>query len=343
MKQRTDGRWRKTKYIRGKLYSFYSTEPTEKRALRDIERQMVAFEERGTERAKLTDIARDWEREHYETVSHKTVAEYTAMTRRITDTFGDRGVGDITSMEIELFLKNLAAKGYSKNTVSTQLLVFRMILRFAQVQGCLAVSPADCVRIPKNLPHHRRELPPDDTAGKIADSVGCFFGLFAYLILYTGLRKGEALALRYEDIDRENRVIHINKVITYKSNRPVVRQHTKTDAGMRDVVLLDVLDEKLDPKGTGLLFPDQNGGYLSEQAYKRRWERYRKESGVQCTAHQIRHAYATMLYEAGIPDKDTQTLMGHSDISVTRNIYQHIRQKKLDDSRRTLNEHLKKE
>lgn len=342
MKKRTDGRWQKTKSIDGKLHYFYSNATSEKTATKDLEQQMMHFEKKDKRTIALRQIIFEWEQTHYETVSYKTVSEYTAMARRIEDRFGDRNVCDIKPLEIDAFIKDLAAKGLSKNTISTNLLIFKMILRHAQIKGYLTESPADCVRIPKNLPHHRRELPSDQTTQKIIHSINCHFGLFAYFILYTGLRKSEALALRWDDIDFENHLIHVNKVLTYQTNRPILRCHTKTEAGMRDVVLLDTLAEKLSPKGKGILFPDANGGYMSEQAYKRHWERYRRESGVDCTAHQIRHSYATLLYEAGIPDKDTQALMGHSDISVTRNIYQHIRQQKLDTSRTMLNKHIEK-
>ena len=58
--------------------------------------------------------------------------------------------------------------------------------------------------------------------------------------------------------------------------------------------------------------------------------------------NQLRHAYATMLYEAGIPDKNAQILLGHADIQTTKNIYTHIRDNRLNKTVKTLNDYSKK-
>ena len=62
-------------------------------------------------------------------------------------------------------------------------------------------------------------------------------------------------------------------------------------------------------------------------------KKYKKETGVSLTAHQLRHAYATMLFEAGIDEKDAQELMGHSDINLTRSIYTHQTRAKRENRR----------
>lgn len=339
MTRRKDGRWLKVVTINKKKVYFYSSADTEKKAEKDIQRQLLEYQRKqDVSTTTLREIAQEWKERHFESISHKTQAEYTAMLGRIIDAFGDRRVDSIRPLEVENFIVSFAGKGYAKNTVSSQLMVFKMIMRAAVVQGIIDISPCESIKIPKNLTKKARDLPADETIQKIKSSIDCHFGMFAYLLLYTGLRRGEALALTYEDIDFENGTITVNKVITYESNQPIVRNYTKTTAGMRTVVLLDVLAEKLPKNKKGPVF--FNGEYMTQQAYKRHFDRYKKESGVQCTAHQIRHAYATILYEAGISDKDTQSLMGHSDISLTRNIYQHIRQKKLADARAKLNQYV---
>ena len=63
---------------------------------------------------------------------------------------------------------------------------------------------------------------------------------------------------------------------------------------------------------------------MTEVQFQRQWELYQRETGLSITPHQLRHAYATILFEAG--PKDAQELLGHANISMIRNIYTHITQ-----------------
>ena len=66
---------------------------------------------------------------------------------------------------------------------------------------------------------------------------------------------------------------------------------------------------------------------LTKCAYAKRWKKYCETYNMNITAHQLRHGYATMLFEAGIDVKDAQELMGHSDISSTQMYTQMVNQK----------------
>ena len=76
---------------------------------------------------------------------------------------------------------------------------------------------------------------------------------------------------------------------------------------------------------------------MSAPPLHKRREKYQKTYGVTFTAHQLRHGFATMCYEAGIDEKDAQELMGHSDISLTRSIYTHIRAERKNETISKLN------
>ena len=59
---------------------------------------------------------------------------------------------------------------------------------------------------------------------------------------------------------------------------------------------------------------------MTEVQFQRQWELYQRETGLSITPHQLRHAYATILFEAGLDPKDAQKLLGHANISTTRDI-----------------------
>lgn len=67
------------------------------------------------------------------------------------------------------------------------------------------------------------------------------------------------------------------------------------------------------------------------------YEAFQKETGAACTAHQIRHGYATALQEAGINPKTAQLLLGHAQLSTTMDIYTHIREDTLADAAQAMN------
>lgn len=142
--------------------------------------------------------------------------------------------------------------------------------------------------------------------------------MFAFLLLTTGCRRAEALALNYEDIDFKNDVIHITKSVTWEHSVPELKL-PKTEKGFRDVFLVPYLKDILSKKKKGLLFPSSKGNLMTECQYTIAWHKYCKESGLNnyaeksclspITAHCLRHNYATILNEAGV---DTNKLCSYS-------------------------------
>ena len=218
----------------------------------------------------------------------------------------------------------------ARKTAATQLQIIRQILRFAVVQGALPYNPAEALRLPKGLKVTYR-MPPDENQVKLikAHAKDTPFGLFAALVYYTGCRRGEALALTGADIDRKAKRISITKSVYYVGNYAQIKQ-PKTEKGTREVPLLDALD-KLLPKRLpkGYLFAEPNGEPLTDDHFFDAYKKYQQATGVTVTPHQIRHGYATALYECGVDFKTMQALLGHAQLSTTMDIYTHVRQNSL--------------
>ena len=328
MKQRADGRWLKVKTINGERINFYSKAKTEKAALKDIEKQMLLYIESKARKKSFSEIAEAWKEDHVKTVSYKTWQGYNAHYERALEEFGTHPLSEIEISDIQNYINRLAMQKYAFKTVKTALGVLSLIFDHGILLKEITQNPCVYAKIPKGLERNERELPNEDQIKKVIDGVNCHFGEFAYLLLFTGLRRGEALALRSENIDFENRLIHVRQSVFFKSNRPEIKL-PKTQSGIRDVYLLDKLIPILKGK-KGYIFGGDEP--MTEQAFRRAWERYQKESGVTVTPHQLRHAFATILHEKGIDVKSAQILLGHSDYKTTLNIYTHISEskKKLD-------------
>lgn len=183
--------------------------------------------------------------------------------------------------------------------------------------------------IPKGFARKKRDMP-DAKALDVVSLHHNGFDLLPYFLLYTGCRKSEALAIRADDIDFKNNTISINNHVIHDGNKPVFENVLKSEAAHRNIILLDRLKKVLPKKFKGFLFSMDNDGKrpLTKGAFDKRWKSYCTKYDISITAHQLRHDFATMLFEAGIDLKDAQDLMGHSDINLTHSIYTHIRDKR---------------
>ena len=139
------------------------------------------------------------------------------------------------------------------------------------------------------------------------------------MAMYTGMRKGELLALTSNDISKD--FITVSKSLYHDANKPKVKT-PKTESGVRRIPILDKLRPYL--KAKGIVF-SADGGYMTEMQFQKAWGEYVAATGISCTPHQLRHCFATMLYEANVPMKDAQFLLGHAQLSTTMDIYAEIR------------------
>ena len=162
----------------------------------------------------------------------------------------------------------------------------------------------------------------------------------AFLQMYMGLRIGEANALSIEDIDLDRKQIYVHKTVTLdRSGKPVIREHTKTEAGTRTLPIPDsilpYIKEQIEVAKTHknhLLFVNERGGIVRESASNSQLKTRLINLGIyqkNMSTHTLRHTYATRYMEASIRagiDKMAaltilSKLMGHSDIYVTIRTY----------------------
>lgn len=338
MKKRADGRYCRKIKINNKFVFFYSNKKTETQAARDIERQFLEYKEKEADGKTFAEVADEWSDYHFPDLEHNTLKQYRPALADVTMQFGDFFIKDITSNQIDLYIKSYAKKGYAQKTVKTRLLILNLVMKYAVINQYISVNPCTYITIPKNLPKTKREGLTAAQIYTVKHSMDKTFGLFAYFLLNTGLRKGEALALRYGDIDFEKKIIKINKTVEWIGNAPNIKNHPKTDAGIREVPLLDCLTDLIKRKSTNdLLFPNDNGELIRNGNFTRLWNKYRAETGLSITPHQLRHAYATTLYDAGIDIKTAQYLLGHANIQTTMDIYTHLSQSRQDSAADILN------
>lgn len=158
------------------------------------------------------------------------------------------------------------------------------------------------------------------------------FRAFVYfrLLAFTGMRKGESLALKWSDIDLEKQTLYINKAVS-RSATGLYIQTPKTPSSIRRISIDDktvsILHEYKKESPDGLVFQSEDGGILSP-AKPRKWYltamKNLPDDFKQISIHGFRHTHASLLFEAGASIKDVQLRLGHSDIQTTMDVYTHV-------------------
>ena len=343
MLKRSDGRWQEKITLPGMKKPKYFYGKTQK----EVKQKMVAWTEE-KEKGKLFSSCLDaWMEDHEKMCAYNTMKAYHAPLNRLREQFGDREVNDITADEVNAYVRKLANRGYAQRTVVIEFACLNMIFDNAIVNGYASVNPCGPVKLPSGMPKAKREMPTEEQIEAVKNGVHAPFGLFPYMLLYTGMRKGELLALRWEDIDFEAGLIEVSKSVYHVGNNPQIKA-PKTEAGKRSVILLDALREVLTEPGTGYIFGGERP--LKDYEFRVKWAEWSKAVGLhkgglnaEITPHQLRHAYATILYDAGVGDADAMHLMGHSSIKVTREVYTHIRKERMEQTAARINKYLQGE
>lgn len=325
LSRRKDGRWQCNKRINGISKTFYSTEQNERRAERDIERQILEFNVKDYQsKHSFMKLAKQVIEEKSRTVRWKSIEMYEDAKNRLSSEF-DADIEEIQPIQIQEFLKSMANKQYSYSAIHKTKVFIGLVYDLAIRQGVQIVNPIRAIKMPPNVTKNKIHSPDKVVVDKIkksAESVN--FGLWALCLLTTGARRGELNAIQKKDIDFENLIIHIWRSVEFVGNQPELKEIPKTLNSVRDVPILNLLYNPLyehckNLKADDFIFGGQYPLTLTQ--IRTRWHRYQKEIGHKVNQHQLRHAYAELLFRSGIDAKTAQHLLGHSSIQITNDIY----------------------
>jgi integrase len=282
-------------------------------------------------------IADKWSAEHFPTLQNNSLKLYRPCKQAAVDYFGDIPIAEITVANVKAYIDYLTKKAYAKKTIKERFAVLKQIFGYAIQNEYITANPCALVRLKfsqvQETPKRQSASPKDEEIIKtLTDDVP--FGFFAKFLIYTGCRRGEALALTPKDVDFENKCININKTVEWVGNVPQIKAQAKTQAGNRTIPLPDVLAEELNKrKKQKYIFENEEHGLMHNAQVTRRWNALKKAAGIECTPHQLRHSYTTMLFDAGIDVKTAQAWIGHSDIKTTLNIYTHLSEQRQEQSK----------
>ena len=305
-------------------------------SVKEINQKMLMWRQAYNNRTKFKIVADKWYAETEPTLELTTIDGYRRGYQRAVDYFGMVEVSDITPQSVQTYLREIASAGYAKKTVMSYKSILKLIMKSAWMQGMIQYNPVTDVPLPKGLPQKKRSSATSEDEEKILADKGNTW-LLPYFALLTGLRKGELLALTWEDIDFERKVISVNKSCGHSSGKPYLKK-PKTDTGVRLVPLLNRLEEVILPlRSSGLIFKYKDGMY-NDRGFRDRYSAYQETVGISCTLHQLRHSFATMLAESDVNVKTAQRIMGHSQFSTTMDIYTDVRENSVREAKKKLDQ-----
>ena len=335
--RRKDGRYMATYTDENGRHSIYDKDP--ERLYHKLQEAQTPKEERVQ---TFGDIAESWEREHREEITIRTWNNYAPHYKDILNRHGGKQIQEVSTLEIVNHLSSAKARGYSATVVNSIRSIYRMIFDYAVAHDLAQYNPVTSVRLPKGLSRGKRIAPTDTQIKAIFENIDAPFGIFPVFLLCTGMRKSEALALTWDDVDLEAREISVTKSIDYTVGANPKLKPPKTEAGVRTVPIIDLLYGKLVEaravSRSEYLFPAQDsnrsgkgGGLMTLRGYEGAWQKYCEAAGFlhdgkpTLTAHNLRHGTATLMFELGVDELTAQKILGHSRIEITREIYTDLR------------------
>jgi integrase len=241
---------------------------------------------------------------------------------------GSKQLSRLTVADLQLYLDGQLEAGRSVRTVQKQRMVLSAALARAQREELVIRNVAHHVELPT---WQRKEIIPwtsdQLTTFLQAARSDPLYLAFLLLALY-GLRRGEVLGLRWDDIDIPNRRLRIRQQLQ-RYDGQIQLGPVKTHAGQRDLPLLNVVVARLPPRpsgtgGSGLVFTTRFDNPIEGGNLLRSFERITRLCGLpRLTLHHLRHTAATLLKNLGVPARDAQLILGHAHISTTQQLYQH--------------------
>lgn len=345
---KNDGRWVAMVflgYINGKpkrksLYGKSRSEVVEKLTieLRNVQQGIPVV----TEQQTLKQFLEHWLTDSVKpSVRVSTYVSYDQQVRvHIVPQLGHIKLSKLRPQHIQTYINDRLEFGLSAKTVKYHLSVLRMSLTRAEKWGLVARNVAMLVDPPRVQKYEIQPITQEQARIFLEAIKGDRLEALFTVALSLGLRRGEALGLRWSDIDFQTRTLRI-KVALQRIEGRLQLLEPKTKTSRRVLDLPDSLINKLrnhharqlqdkllagkNWHDTGLVFTSMIGTPVDPRHVKRRLDPILKNAGLpHYRVHDLRHFCASLLLVQGVPLKVVSEILGHSQISITADLYTHV-------------------
>lgn len=261
-------------------------------------------------------------------------------THLATDSLSRAAIGRIKPTDVEALIVRLRAKSLAPSTVRQVFLVLRQVLDTAARDGLIVLNPAAQVRRPGIRTQEAHSLTPAEVRKLLEAAKGSRFEVLMRFLVMTGLRKGEALALHWSDVDlygcyitvrgtlaRGEAGLEIGMPKTERSRRTIPIAQPTVDM-LKSLRTTQTAERELlgsDWNAGDLVFTSQTGAPMDPRNVLRAVKATAKKAHLENVGvHTLRHSAASAMLEAGVPLHTVSEILGHASIQVTGDIYGHV-------------------
>ena len=290
---------------------------------------------------KLGEFLLDWlDNNHQHNIAHTTYKRYRSLAViHINPLLGGYALTKITPRLISLLLTAMKEGGQSVRSQQQTRALLSIAFGEAENLNLILVNPVRKVKNPQGSARVISPLKIDEVKRLLKTYEGTYLAARLHVALICGLRQGEALGLRWQDIDFENGTLQVRTQMQLVNNESVFAK-LKTDRSYRTVVLTQeslqalvqhkqIIDSwsiqiAVKLRGMDLVFPNGDGGARSPKTDYAEWQKALKLCGIAPKRlHDARHTAATLMYSQGVGIETISRALGHSSSAITSRLYVH--------------------
>lgn len=344
------GRDKDGKRIRKKFTGADEIEARMKKA--EYERERAIGLHKYSDRLTVREWTDIWMKAYRSKIQGTNKVSYENYVQKLNAQIGSMKMRDVRNIHLYRVLMELDGK--SKSAITKYRMVIQQIFRKARQNKVIPDDPAEDLEIPEGTAGSHRALERWEVELIGANWQVYRCGLWVMIMLLTGLRRSEMIALNWDCVDMKARTLTVRRAAEIVTNQAIIKEVTKTEAGFRTLPICDMLFEALNQipanERTGVVCKTAHGRVISQSAFdrgigtfndvmerilngeppiqqgrRRDKEQPPKEPEERKTfsikAHDLRFTFATALYDAGTDVKSAMYYLGHSDIRMTMNLY----------------------
>jgi len=326
------------------------TESEVKKKLKALQAEIIKYDSINLPKLTLTELLTDWQTtaKKYELKSSSYDRLEQTINNNIVPYIGYLQITALTPQDIQNYINELTDKGYSYSTIKKSYNAVNAALKFALERDYIRKNPCISIKLPKQIQRAKSDIEffSDEEVNLISQSAISRYktGRYKYkhgyaiiILLNTGLRVGELLALKWDNVDFVNKQIYVaetrGQIIDRSDSEQkyiMADRSTKTQSSCRYVPInAKTAEALLYFKGLGYNNPyvmaNSDSNVITYRNLFRVLSNILELNKINHgSLHTLRHTFATRLFRNNVDIKVISELLGHSDVSITYNIYTHV-------------------